>query len=324
MKGNDDMKIAFIYDDQEDYFVTDKIEYADFCLKEEADLIIRSLEKLGHVVKVIKGKELLKKEICNISEMDIVFNKTEGFKSRNREGLVPAVMEMFEIPFVGTDAYGFSLSLNKYHTKLIAKDKGILTPRFLLIESEDDCQNICNIKFPIIIKPNNEGSSMGCQVFRKLSNEVYIAIKRLLDKFKQPVIVEEYIEGIDISVPIIGTGDRAKCIGIVEFSNSDGSYPEIASTEFKYIDDYKTKILFRDREILDKIGKAALNIYRALGCKDYGRVDFRLSDGSPFFLEINPLPTLCKNGAFDICANNLGMDMVDIIDKIIKSALHED
>ena len=317
------MKIAFIYDDQEDYFVTDKIEYADFCLKKEASLIIHSLEKLGHIVKVIKGKSSLKKHINKITEFDLVFNKTEGFKSRNREGLVPAVMEMFGIPFIGTDAYGFSLSLNKYHTKLIAKDKGIITPKFLLIENEDDCQNIHNIEFPIIIKPNNEGSSMGCQVFRKLNNEVYTEIKRLLKKFKQPVLIEEYIDGIDISVPIIGTGNKAECIGIVEFSNSDGSYPEIASTKFKYIDDYKTKILFRNENILNKIKEDALKIYKALECKDYGRIDFRLSDDKPFFLEINPLPTLCINGAFNVCADNLGLGMIDIIDKIIKSATYE-
>ena len=317
------MRIAFVYDDQEDYFVTNRIEYADFCLKEEADLIISSLEKLGHTVKVIKGKNELKKHLNEIFEMDLVFNKTEGFKSRNREGLVPAVMEMFDVPFVGTDAYGFSLSLNKYHTKLIARDKGILTPDFFIVEIEDDCKKVRNMDFPIIVKPNNEGSSMGCHVFRQLNHKVYETAKGLLDKYRQPVIVEKYIEGIDISVPIIGTGNKAECIGIVEFSNADGSYPEIASTKFKYIDDYKTKILFRDKAVLDKIKKSALGIYKALGCKDYGRVDFRLKDDEPFFLEINPLPTLCENGAFDICAKNLGVNMVDIIDKIIESAINE-
>lgn len=319
--GEMSMKIAFVYDDQDDYFVTDRIEYADFCLKEEANLITCALEKLGHTVKVIKGKSALRKKIYKMAEMDLVFNKTEGFKSRNREGLVPETMEMFEIPFVGTDAYGFSLSLNKYHTKLIAKDKGILTPNCVLVENKFDYQNINNLKFPIIIKPNNEGSSMGCNVFYKLNNEVYEAIKELLNKFKQPVIVEEYIDGIDISVPVIGTGDNARCMGIVEFRNNDGSYPEIASTEFKYIDDHKANILIRCDKVLNQINKSALSIYTALGCKDYGRVDFRLSNDKPFFLEINPLPTLCKNGAFDICASNLGMSMVDIIEKIINSAI---
>lgn len=314
------MKVAFIYDDQEDYSIADKIQYADFCLKDEADLIIDSLEKLGHDVKVIKGRKALKKSIYDIFEMDLVFNKMEGFKSRNREGLLPAVMEMFDVPFVGTDAYGFSLSLNKYHTKLVAKDKMVLTPRFVLVENTSEFKNIRNMNFPIIVKPNNEGSSMGCQVFRELNQEVYETIEKLLEKFNQPVIVEEYIEGIDISVPIIGTGNQAECIGIVEFSNADGSYPEIASTKFKYIDDYQTKILYRKKDVLDKIERAALEIYRALGCKDYGRVDFRLSDHEPFFLEINPLPTLCANGAFAICASHLGLNMVDIIDRIMKSA----
>ena len=315
------MKVAFVYDDQDDYLVENKIEYADFCLKEEADLIINALEKLGHIVSVVKGKEQLKKNIYKISEMDLVFNKTEGFKSRNREGLVPAVMEMFDIPFVGTDAYGFSLSLNKYHTKLIARDKGILTPDFLLIEDEEDFKNIDDLKFPIIIKPNSEGSSMGCQVFQEPNSELYIAIRKLVHKFNQPVIIEEYVKGIDISVPIIGTGKNAESIGIVEFSNADGSYPEIASTEFKYIDDYKTKILYRDEKVLEKIKNDAIKIYRALGCKDYGRIDFRLKGDMPYFLEINPLPTLCANGAFAVCAEKLGLDMVDIINKIIKSAM---
>ena len=200
-------------------------------------------------------------------------------------------------------------------------DKGILTPPFIVIEKEEDCINISQLKFPIIIKPNNEGSSMGCEIFYELSDELWIAIKHLLVKFEQPVIAEEYINGIDISVPIIGTGSKAESIGIVEFSNADGSYPKIASTEFKYVNDYKTSILERDEQVLSTIKNAALRIYRALECRDFGRIDFRLQNDIPYFLEINPLPTLCKNGAFDICANHLGLNMDDVIYRIIESAL---
>lgn len=316
------MNIVFIYDDQEDYNVKNRMEYADFCLSDEAELIVTLLERLGHLVKVIKGKDAIKKEIHVIEKYDIVFNKMEGYKSRNREGLLPAIMEFYGIPYVGTDAYGFSLSLNKYHTKLIARDNNILTPQFFVIENENELKNkLNNIKFPIIIKPNNEGSSMGCQVFYEMKKEVNDAIKRLLYMYDQPVIVEEYIDGIDISVPIIGTGEKAKSIGIVEFCNMDGSYPVIASTKFKYVDKYITRILQREKNVIDNINSDALKMYRSLGCKDYGRIDFRLRNNNPYFLEINPLPTLCKNGAFDICAKNMGLGMMDIIDRIIKSAV---
>lgn len=315
------MKIAFIYDNQDDYNISDKLEYADFCLEDEAHLIINSLKNLGHEVHIIKGIPELKRNILKLSEVDLIFNKTEGFRSRNREGLIPAICEIFTIPFTGTDSYGFSLSLNKYHTKLIANDMNILTPKFCLIKRNSDYNKISDLTFPIIIKPNNEGSSMGCEVFYENDDKLKYSINKLLIKYQQPVLVEEYISGIDISVPILGTGDSARCLGIVEFSNLDGTYPEIASTKFKYIDNYKTSVLHRESHIENDIYEYSLAIYNALGCKDYGRIDFRLNGHVPYFLEINPLPTLCKNGAFDICAKNIGLNMVDIIESIVNSAM---
>ena len=315
------MKIAFIYDDQNDYCISNRLEYADFCLEDEASLIINSLKQLGHKVYVIKGIPNLKKNILELTKIDFVFNKTEGYKSRNREGLIPAICEVFGVPYSGTDSYGFSLSLNKYHTKLIANNIKIPTPNFCLIENECDYYKINNLRFPVIIKPNCEGSSMGCEVFYENNSNLLTSIGNLLKKYQQPVLVEEYISGIDISVPILGTGNAAQCLGIVEFSNSDGTYPEIASTKFKYIDHYITSILHREPHTEEIIRGYSLAIYKALGCKDYGRIDFRLNGNTPYFLEINPLPTLCENGAFDICAKTIGLNMVKIIERIIESAL---
>lgn len=315
------LRIVFLYDDQDDYNLSNKIEYADFCLKDEAEVIISSLRRLGHSVYVVKGKKAILNDLNIIKQADLVFNKSEGFQSRNREGLIPALLEFMEIPYTGTDAYGFSLSLNKYHTKLIAKDMEILTPNFIIINNEEQLESISKLKYPVIIKPNNEGSSMGCSVFHEYNNEIQDAVKKLLLKFHQPVIVEEYIAGIDISVPIIGTLNDAECLGIVEFSNDDGSYPLIASTEFKYIDHYKTKILRKSDKTMSYIKKLSLQIYNALGCRDYGRIDFRLKNDIPYFLEINPLPTLCTGGAFDVCAHESGLCMDDIINNIIRSAM---
>lgn len=316
------MNIAFFYDNQEDYFLTDNIQFADFCLDDEAAVIVDSLQELGHTVTVIKGPEALRKSLHNINSFDLVFNKSEGFKSRNREGLVPAMLEYYNIPFTGTDAYGFSLSLNKYHTKLIALDNDILTPNFVVINSINEINKIRELQFPIIIKPNSEGSSIGCRVFYQNSKqEILQHINELVDEFNQPVIVEEYIKGIDVSVPIIGNKETANCLGIVEFSCLDGSYPEIASTDIKYVEGFRTKIIEDNTFFTEKIKSDSLKIYNALGCNDYARVDFRITEDAAYFLEINPLPTLFLNGAFDVCAKSDNQNIKDVIKRIVDSAI---
>lgn len=312
-------KIAFVYDTQDTYGITDRISYSDFCYIEEVKFIGSMLKSKGYSFIDIEGPKAFLDLYCNGLNIDIVFNKCEGFNSRNREGLFPAILEFLEIPFIGTDSYGLSLSLNKCHTKLIAENIGVNTPKFILIEKKTDLEKDLNISFPVILKPNSEGSSMGVKiVFSK--EELFTSVDELSVSYGFPLLCEEYIFGNEVSVPIVGTGDNANALGAVEFVQNDGSLFSIYSTEAKYYLGCKSIMYSNESDLTVKLKNDALNIYRSIGCRDFGRVDFRIKDGVPYLLEVNPLPTLSKDGSFDLCAQYNNESIADVLDEIIKSA----
>lgn len=312
------MKIGFIFDTQKDYKINDNMIYADFCQVEEAEFICRTLRKLGHQVCIIGSiKDFLADQ--NKYTYDLIFNKCEGFNSRNREGIAPACLEAYGIPYVGTDAYGLSLSLNKFHTKLIAKYLGVETPKFEVIRSVKDVKNV-KLEYPFIVKPNNEGSSMGVVIVDG-DAELYDTVDRLLKIYGQEIMCEEYIQGDEISVPIIGVGADAEVLGITEFRPLNGERFKIYSTDDKYITGCRSFIYDCPAELRSKIIKNSLLMYREMGLMDYGRVDFRIKNDVPYFLEVNPLPTLEEGTSFVICSEANGRTFEETLDKIIKYSL---
>jgi D-alanine-D-alanine ligase len=313
--------VAFVYDTQDNYDIKDRIAFSDFCYDNEAEYVKESLSKRGIKVAIIRGfPELYQKIKTNSLNADIIFNKYEGFHSRNREGLVPSFLELLEIPFVGTDAYGLSLSLNKFHVKLIAEYYGVRTPNFVLLERTEDIKTASSLRFPVIIKPNSEGSSMGVKLINSYDELVPEIIDGLASLYGYPVLCEEYIEGNEISVPVIKTGDRSEVLGVVEFRKNNGEKFEIYSTNDKYYEGYQKCIFDCTEETKKQIVNDTLVLYKNLGCRDFGRIDFRIREGVPYFLEINPLPTLCKGGSFELCARHNNLSFSDILIDIIESA----
>ena len=228
-------------------------------------------------------------------------------------------MEFYDIPYVGSDSYALSLSLNKLHTKLIAKYYEIATPKFEMIENIEDVQKITSLEYPIVIKPNSEGSSMIVIVIHK-QEELTEAIKTISKKYGFPLICEEYIYGNEVSVPIIGTGKNAKPLGTVEFKQNNGDLFEIYSTEAKYYFGCQTLFFEGSAHAKKVMMESAVKIYNALGCRDFGRVDYRVRGSDVFFLEINPLPTICEHGSFELCANASGYSLGELLENIINSA----
>ena len=313
-------KIAFVYDSQDVYGIKDCMSYSDFCYDDEAQYFKKSLESLGNYeVKLFCGVKNFFEAYNSGQHFDMVFNKCEGFNSRNREGIFPALLEYYEIPFVGTDAYGLSLSLNKFHTKLIAEYYKVPTPKFELIEKSDDIKKVNSLKYPLIVKPNSEGSSMGVIIVEKAEN-LSDVVNDVSEKYGYPLICEEYIYGNEVSVPIIGTGENAKPLGPIEFRQNDGKFFPIYSTEAKYYSGCET-LFFEGSENAKKIMiDSALKIYKALGCRDFGRADYRVRGDEAFLLEMNPLPTLSEHGSFELWAETNNSSFPKILEEIIKSA----
>lgn len=303
-------------------------KYHDFCSDASATLLKKAFGKAGYRTHIIRGIDGLISEIKSENfDCDLIYNTTEGVNSRNREGLTPALLEILNIPFIGTDAYGLSLSLDKGKSKILSQEIGIATPQFLLCNENGESMvgksDIEELGLPIIIKPNYEGNSSGIKVARTY-DRAKIFLKQTLEEYSSEVLCEEFVRGMEITVPIIGSGKNAKVIGI---TGIDKQIDRRESGEFwltsddKMFGNSKEVPIELKPEVEKKIKGWSLAIFRLIGCRDFGRVDFRLDEmGTPFFLEINPVPSLAEDGAFGVSKEVYGSYHRNL-SEIVKSAL---
>ncbi len=313
------MKIAVLYDTFETHKQPINDLYCDFNDESSMKAVARALIRSRYDVTEIFELDQIKNE--DFSKYDLVFNVFEGTHSRNREALIPGKLELYNIPFVGADSYVAIVSLDKILSKLIATYLGIQVPKFLEYSCLDDLnQDIKKLKTPLIVKPCSEGNSASTSPFEKYE-EAENFIRKLIKRYNGRVLCEEFIEGKELTVPIIGNGESAYCLGVAgyEEQNDDGFWLDYKYKLFGGLTDCIAQI---PKETKDLIMNQALTFYKYIGCLDYGRIDFRLDkNGTPFFLELNAYPTLCTNGSFAVLGKEMGMNYDDIITKIVDAAI---
>jgi D-alanine-D-alanine ligase len=304
------------------------------------DAITGVLRDLGHDVDVLgDGRELLERLLAD--PPDLVFNIAEGQGvARSREARVPAVLEMLGIPYTGSDPLTLAVTLDKDCAKKLVAAEGVAVPKGVLlshntpelpiadcrVESEHLQSAICTLKFPVILKPAWEGSSKGirnkCLV--EAQYELREVIESLWTDHRQPVLVEEFIRGEELTVGVIGNG-TPRVIGILRVVPVRPTDRFIYSLEVKR--DWERQVRYEcparlPSETIRVVEKAALNVYRALGCRDVARIDFRLRDGIPYFLEVNPLPGLNPESSdLVILARQAGWTYAQLIESILQAAL---
>ncbi|MCM8783591.1 MAG: ATP-grasp domain-containing protein [Candidatus Omnitrophica bacterium] len=297
---------------------------AEFDHWQTIDAIESALAKGGHkVVKIGNVCNLLRK--LDKIKADIVFNIAEGIQGRNRESQVPVILELKGIPFVGSDGLTLALTLDKLFAKKIFIAEGIPTPRFLEI-SQPDTIGKFNLNFPLIVKPRYEGSSKGLS-FDSMVRDVRSLRERanwIIKAYRQPAIAEEFIKGKEFTVVVLGN-NPPKALPPVQIS-IDGrlnlgerfyTFGHIRSRSLKYICPAKIS-----QRLLKRIGDLAIEVYRAVECRDFGRVDIRVNENDePFVLEINPLPSLSLADVFPIVGRQVGMKYKDMINQILNCAL---
>lgn len=316
------MNIGIAYDIKEDYQFNDQNwSHFDFTTLSEVSHVKEALEKSGNHVHLLGNFEKLLSALqCNqLNGIDLVFNMSEGIQSRNREGWVPSLLEMYHKPYTGTDTYGLNLALNKLHTKVIASFLNISTPDFCFIESEIE-QEI-PINFPCVLKPNYEGSSSGIVLVKNNAELNYYA-KQLLHTYHQPVLCEHYIDGREFTVSLIGNGIQTHAIGIIETIRKDGTPIGIFTDQDKLHGCCARQIPTDLSEIIkQKAISQAIQIHRFIGCRDFNRIDYRMDkQGNLFFLEMNPLPGMGETSAFPICCELNGLEFHDVINEIVWQA----
>ncbi|MFH1655234.1 MAG: ATP-grasp domain-containing protein [Candidatus Omnitrophota bacterium] len=321
--------IGLTYDVKEDYQAQEgqpKDVYAEFDQKEAIDIIVSSLEELGYkVVRIGSAKNLLE-NIDNL-EVDIVFNLAEGLVGRNRESQVPILLEMKEIPYVGSDALTLSLTLDKIMAKKILISQGVPTPRFVEFKDvKSIATNMDHLKFPLMVKPRNEGSSKGLDEGARVvnMNELKKRVGFVVNNYNQPALVEEFIRGTEFTVGIIGNEKpevlpivQVQIEGKLDLQDMFYTFARIQSDKLEYVCPPKIS-----KRLYKKIEDYALKAYQAVECKDFGRVDFRVdSKDNPYVLEINPLPSLSVEDIFMTTAKEMKITFPQMLDKIIMAAL---
>lgn len=293
------------------------------------DAIAAVLEGLGHEVERLgDGRELLEHLLHH--SPDFVFNIAEGHGiGRSREARVPAVLEMLGIPYTGSDPLALSVTLDKDCAKRLVQSTRVKVPQWSIWEPDaalDDIETHDHLPWTAIVKPAWEGSSKGirgkCVV--DTSKELIEAIKSHRRAYRQPIMVEEYIEGDELTVGIVGNCPP-KIIGVMRVLPTRKEERFVYSLEVKR--DFRARVRYEcpanlPPRHLQAVEKAALDVYQALGCRDVARIDFRLKDDTPYFLEVNPLPGLNPESSdLVILARLAGWSYEQLIERILRAAV---
>ncbi len=286
-----------------------------------------------HDVYLIEADE---EAYCKLRELrpDIVFNMAEGANGASREGQIPSMLEFLGIPYTASDPLTLNICLDKARTKEILSYYGIATARFRAVSSFKYSWN--GLRYPLIVKPLHEGSSIGVRNDSLVANkaDLQAAIARVLEEYREPALVEEFLEGREFTVAILGNGEQARCLPIIEvlFDALPAGANPIYSYEAKWVWDrpenplrvFECPARLEDglrREIEEKCLKA----YRVLRCRDWARIDVRL-DGlnRPHILEVNPLPGILPrpedNSCFPKAARAAGMSYNQLINAVLDIA----
>ena len=272
-------------------------------------------------------REFLEKVLAE--RPDFVFNYAEGHGvSRSREARVPAVLEMLGIPFTGSDPFTMAVTLDKDCAKKLVAAAGVAIPASHALEPTAPISTIpiAKLRFPLIVKPAWEGSSKGIRNKCLVNAPAEIAgvVDSLRRDHPQTILLEEYIAGDELTVGLLGNADPS-ILGIMRVAPKEKMERFIYSLEIKR--DYRKLVTYDcpppfAAPILERIAQSARTAFHALSCRDVARVDFRLRDGIPYFLEVNPLPGLNPDDSdLVIMANLVGWSYERLVHTILSEAL---
>jgi D-alanine-D-alanine ligase len=319
------MRIGLTYDLRSDYLAAGygEEETAEFDRPETIEGIEQAIQSQKHQTDRIGNARRLVERLAQGDRWDLVFNIAEGLHGVGREAQVPAILDVYEIPYTFSDPLVMALCLHKGLTKQVVRNAGVPTPDFAVVERPDDANHVA-LPFPLFAKPVAEGTGKGISTASKIEDRAALlaTCKSLLDEFHQPVLVETFLPGREFTVGVLGNGPEARAIGGMEVHFTAQQAQEIYSYETKR--DYEARVQYTPMsgEIAARMSQIALAAWRALGCRDAGRIDFRLAtDGTPHFLEVNPLPGLNPTHSdLPILARMAGIDFDGLIHEITNAA----
>ncbi|HXZ30037.1 MAG TPA: D-alanine--D-alanine ligase [Dehalococcoidia bacterium] len=302
--------------------------FEEYDSSETVELIATSLEAEGHTVTMLGGgREFSGKILCE--KVDFVFNIAEGRGTyRSREAQVPSILEMLNMPYSGSDPQCLAICLDKSLTKKLVALEGVSTPKWCVINDKQELRQIESYRFPFpaIIKPAYEGSSKGIRLTSVVEDakQAIEVIESLLEKYHQPAMMEKIIMGDEVTVGIIGNSPP-RVLGMMRVLPKQKNDYFLYTLEVKrnYLElvDYECPAGLEEK-VLQRLQTSSLKAFQALGCRDFARLDFRISPaGVPYFLEINPLPGLGGHSDLIIMAKKMGWSHRQLISTVLNAAL---
>lgn len=308
--------------------------FSEFDSEETVNAISSALSKQGHSVDLLEAESPNRLfSYFSKNKVDIVFNIAEGKSKKSRESEIPAILDYLEVPYTGSNTFALALALNKALTKKILTAENIPTPKYQVFShGSEDLKPELN--FPLIVKPNCEGSGKGINITNvvRTPEELYKKVNETISVYKNEALVEEFIEGKELTVGILESAkttilpvleiDFSSCQKSGEFFYSWRMKEYQGNNELGLTPTFHCPARL-DKEVERKVKEVALKTHHAVGCLDISRTDIRLSkDNVPYVLEINPLPGLNpKESNFPIMAYAGGLSYDDLIEAILMSAL---
>ncbi|MDQ6887804.1 MAG: D-alanine--D-alanine ligase [Gemmatimonadota bacterium] len=312
-------------------------EFAEWDDAETIAAVERALSSCGEVVRLEADADFPQR--LRDAAPDIVFNIAEGMFGVNREAHVPAICEFFGIPYSGSDPFTLSLCLDKARAKEALAYHGVPTAPFTLIRAVDEIAGLGRrlgrqLRLPLFVKPVHEGSSKGIteRNFCRTRRELEAQVAFLLERYRQPVLVEEYLPGAEFTCAILGNNGGAELLPIVGLNFEalpEGALP-LYGFEAKWLWDRPENPLEMfvcpariDEKLRRRIEEIVLAAYRVLACRDWSRIDVRLdAAGVPNVVEVNPLPGILPNPEDNSCFPKAVRAAGMSYDELIQACLH--
>ena len=276
--------------------------------------VVSDCETLRHEVISLDPKDGLSNQLTELKSVDVVFNGLHGGDGEN--GVIPGFLESIGVRYTGSGNEASAICMDKRVSKALVFRKEILTPEWVSLSVEDEIPMDHDLGYPLVVKPNGQGSTIGLTVVSEPSQlKEAVALAR---KYDTVVLMESFVAGREITVTIIG----------------DNAYPIVEIVPSHDLYDYECKYTKGmteyfcpadlDETLTQAIQDTALRIHNLLGCRHYSRVDFRLDkNNKAWFLEVNTLPGMTETSLVPKAAGAAGLSFPDLIQAIINEALKD-
>lgn len=322
-------------------------QWADLDSEKTVNALVEAIRAGGHECEFLEGNLTLFNTVPQYKP-DICFNICEGHYGDSREAQVPSILEMLRVPYTGSRVLTLALTLDKPMTKRVLHYHELPTPLFQVFERDDELLS-ADLSFPLFAKPSREGTGMGVSGKSILHNEEELQeqVAYILDKYKQPALVEEYIEGREVTMGLIGNlqapvaqrvpeDEEAPRIiaGLKFLPPMEVDLKPFEGTDVVYSNRLKVALADKltylcpapiEADLVEELNWLTAAVFRVTGALDVSRVDFRLDihdNLKPYILEINPLPGLSP-GISDLVieAAAIGMGHTELVNTILNTAL---